>query len=64
MSGTDIQSLSGDLLLLVFQELSVTDVLCVRRVCRSFAATTQAKVLWMNLLDATLNFTAGQLHGR
>ncbi|KAJ7748074.1 hypothetical protein B0H16DRAFT_911000 [Mycena metata] len=52
MSATDIQSLSRDLLLLVFQELSVTDVLCVRRVCRSFAATTQAKVLWMNLLEA------------
>ncbi|KAJ7038950.1 hypothetical protein C8F04DRAFT_1392752 [Mycena alexandri] len=49
---TDIQSLSGDLLLLVFHELSVADVLCVRRVCRNFAATTRAKVLWMNLLSA------------
>ncbi|KAJ7038935.1 hypothetical protein C8F04DRAFT_331720 [Mycena alexandri] len=52
MPATDIQSLSGDLLLLVFHELSVADVLCVRRVCRTFAAITRAKVLWMNLLRA------------
>ncbi|KAJ7161072.1 hypothetical protein C8R46DRAFT_1194422 [Mycena filopes] len=47
-----LQSLSGDLFLLICHELSVEDIICLRRVCRAFAAITRAKILWMSLLRA------------
>ncbi|KAJ7161180.1 hypothetical protein C8R46DRAFT_360612 [Mycena filopes] len=48
MSG--LPSFSEYLLLLVFLELELTDIVSLRRVCRSFNGATYAKLLWSNLL--------------
>ncbi|KAJ7447308.1 hypothetical protein B0H11DRAFT_2248371 [Mycena galericulata] len=51
MSSASLVSLSEDLFLSICLELTVPDILSLRRVSRAFNAATQAETLWLDLLD-------------